>query len=303
MTFQFTKAVKGKGKARVALIGPSGSGKTMTALLIAKALGSRVALIDTENGSASKYAGEQGIPDFDTLNLGEFSPQTYVEAIHAAEEAGFEVLVIDSLSHAWTGKGGALDQVDKASKRSQSGNSFTAWREVTPHHNALVDALVQCKIHLIVTMRTKVEYVLQTNERGKQEPKKIGLAPIQREGLDYEFDIVADLDLDHNFLVTKTRCRQLDKAAILNPDEKVGQTILAWLEDGKDVPPPAKVEGSRAEGWYPTKVEFFNRAKKDLKLSPEQTAEALKSGGFKDYDVTQAADMWAAVEEYSRQEA
>lgn len=303
MSFQFTKAVKGKGKARIALIGPSGSGKTMSALFIAKALGERIALVDTENGSASKYAGEAGVPDFDTLNLGEFSPQTYVEAIHAAEAAGFDVLIIDSLSHAWMGKGGALEMVDNVSKRSKSGNSFTAWREVTPHHNALVDALVQCKLHLIVTMRAKAEYVLQTDERGKQVPKKVGMAPIQREGLDYEFDIVGDIDLDHNFVISKTRCRALDSAVITKPDEKLGQTIRAWLESGKDVPPPAKVEGKSESGWYPTKVEFFNRAKKDLKLSPEQTAQALKDGGFKDYDVTQAADMWAAVEEFSQQEA
>lgn len=236
MAFQFTKAVRGKGKARVALIGPSGSGKTMSALLIAKSLGSRIALVDTENGSASKYAGEPGIPEFDTLNLAEFSPQIYIEAIRAAEAAGFDVLIIDSLSHAWMGKGGALEMVDNASKRSKSGNSFTAWREVTPHHNALVDALVQCKIHLIVTMRAKAEYVLQVDDRGKQVPKKVGMAPIQREGLDYEFDIVGDIDLDHNYVISKTRCRVLDNAVITKPDEALGKTILAWLENAQDMP-------------------------------------------------------------------
>lgn len=299
MSFQFTKAIKGKSKARVALVGVSGSGKTYTALMIAKALGDNIALIDTENGSASKYAGDPGIPEFSTLNLGEFSPQTYVSAIKAAEEAGFDVLIIDSLSHAWSGKGGALEMVDKASKRSQSNNSFAAWREVTPHHNALVDALVQCRCHLIVTMRAKAEFVMQTNERGKVEPRKIGLAPIQRDGLEYEFDVLGDLDLDHTLIISKTRCRTLDRAVISEPNDQLGKTIRAWLEDAEDVPPPAKVEG-----WFPTKVQFFERAKRELNLSPEIASEVLKSNEFTNgYRPEQAADMWACLEEYARQAA
>lgn len=295
MAFQFTKAVKGKAKARVALVGVSGSGKTYTALLLAKALGENIALIDTENGSASKYAGEPGIPEFSTLNLAEFSPMTYCQAIVTAEQAGFDVLIIDSLSHAWAGKGGALEMVDNANKRSQSGNSFAAWREVTPHHNALVEALVQCKCHLIVTMRAKAEYVLQANEKGKQVPRKVGMAPIQREGLDYEFDVVADLDLDHNFIVTKTRCRALDTAVISKPDEQVGQTIRAWVEGGIDVPPPPRVEG-----WFPSKVQFFERAKNELGFSPDAAAAVLKAAGFTNgYKAEQAADMWAVLEEYT----
>lgn len=230
MVFEFKEATKEQAKARIALIGPSGSGKTYTGLRMAEGLGDKIAVIDTENSSASKYADEF---KFSTLALIEFSPQTYIQAIQAAEKAGFDVLIIDSLSHAWMGKGGALEMVDKAAKRYQ-GNSFAAWRDVTPHHNNLVDALVHCQCHLIVTMRTKTDYVVQQNDKGKMEPKKIGLAPIQREGLDYEMDVVGDLDLDHNLIITKTRCRHLDNETISKPGKETAEVIKAWLSDGEE---------------------------------------------------------------------
>lgn len=240
MAFTFAPATKAKTKARIALIGPSGSGKTYTALRIAQGIAGqngRIAVIDTEHGSASKYSGD--VANFDVLNLESHAPQTYVEAIHAAEAAGYDVLIIDSLSHAWIGRDGALEQVDKAAKRSQSGNTFNAWRDVTPHHNALVDAFVRCQCHVIATMRSKTEYVLETNDRGKQVPRKVGLAPVQRDGLEYEADIVAELDIAHTLIITKTRCASLDGAIIDKPDAKLGARILAWLNDGIDAPTPA----------------------------------------------------------------
>jgi KaiC/GvpD/RAD55 family RecA-like ATPase len=152
----FAKATKEQAKARVALIGPPGSGKTYDALTIAQVLAGlsgKVAVIDTENGSASKYAD---LFEFDTQNLQSFTPQSYIRAIQEAETADYDVLVIDSLSHGWTGKDGVLAMVDNVTSRAKSGNAFTTgWREVTPQHNALVDALVRCKCHLVVTMRVK----------------------------------------------------------------------------------------------------------------------------------------------------
>ena len=130
----FKKAVKSRSKLRLALIGPSGSGKTYSALAIAAGLGSNIAVIDTEHGSASKYAD---LFNFDVLELGSYSPEKYVEALKAAAAAGYDVVVIDSLSHAWMGKDGALEMVDRAAARSKSGNSFGAWREVTPQHNEI----------------------------------------------------------------------------------------------------------------------------------------------------------------------
>jgi len=231
--FTFQKAQRAQRKARIALIGPSGSGKTYTALQLAKGLAGpngRIAVIDTENSSAALYADEF---EFDVLNLDTFSPEVYVQAIQAAEAAGYDVLIIDSLSHAWAGKDGALEQVDRVARRMQSNNTFAAWREVTPKHNELVEAMVRCKCHLIVTMRAKTEYIVETDPKtGKTAPRKVGLAPIQREGLEYEFDIVADMDLDNHFIVSKTRYKPLTGQVIHKPTADLGRQIRAWLESG-----------------------------------------------------------------------
>jgi hypothetical protein len=233
----FQKATKTKAKARVALIGPPGSGKTWTALVIAKELGAKIALIDTENASASKYADKF---KFDTAVLKTFTPQSYIDTIHAGE-AAYDVLIIDSLSHAWAGKDGVLKLVDDATARSKSKNAFTTgWREVTPQHNALVDAIVQCDCHLIVTMRVKTDYVLDTAD-GKSTPRKVGLAPIQREGLEYEFDIVGDIDIDHQLIITKSRCFELADKVIRKPDHTLGKSIASWLSEGIDAPTPEEV--------------------------------------------------------------
>jgi KaiC/GvpD/RAD55 family RecA-like ATPase len=183
---RFVRATKFAAKLKLAFIGPAGSGKTYSALAVgchlAKLIGTRVAVIDSERGSASLYAGDF---DFDVLELASFSPMAYVEAIKDAEKEGYGVIIVDSLSHAWTGKEGALAQVDQAAKREQ-GNTFAAWRHVTPMHNMMVDALVSSTSHLIATMRVKTEYVLEKNERtGKTAPRKVGMQPVQRDGLEY----------------------------------------------------------------------------------------------------------------------
>jgi hypothetical protein len=228
----FTKATKNQARLRMAITGPSGSCKTYSALSVGQHLGKRVAVIDTERGSASKYAGEF---DFDVLELDSFEPGKYVEAIRAAEAAGYDVLIIDSLSHAWIGKGGALEQVDKAAAKSQSKNTFFAWRDVTPQHNSLVDAMLRSKCHIIVTMRAKTEYVIE-NVNGRQAPTKIGLAAIQRDGIEYEFDVAADMNLQHQFIPSKTRCRELDGQVIQNPGKQLADILNAWLSDGAPAP-------------------------------------------------------------------
>ena len=233
---RFSKATRKKSRARVALVGPSGSGKTYTALLMARGLvgpEGTIAVIDTERASASKYAGE--VTEFDALDLDHHSPKEYVEAIQDAGRAGYDCLVIDSLSHAWSGRGGALEQVDQAAKRTQ-GNSYVAWRDVTPQHNALVDAILTYPGHVIVTMRAKTEYVLEEGKNGKKTPRKVGMAPIQRDGMEYEFDVVADMDLDHNMIVSKSRCSALADAVFTKPDVSVAHTLRAWLSDGAEMP-------------------------------------------------------------------
>lgn len=233
----FQKATKKLARLRMALIGPSGSGKTYTAIKVASRLGKKVAVIDTEKGSASKYADQFG---FDVLELETFGPQQYIAAIKAAGDAGYDALVIDSLSHAWNGKGGALELVDQAAARSKSGNSYTAWRDVTPLHNELIDAILRAKCHVIATMRVKTEYVIEKDEKtGKSSPRKVGLAPVQRDGMEYEFDVVGDMD-DAKLVVTKTRCPALSKAVINEPGEEFADTLKAWLTDGADMPEPQR---------------------------------------------------------------
>ncbi|NJA56724.1 ATP-binding protein [Streptomyces sp. NEAU-H3] len=232
--FQFTPATKEQSKARVALDGPSGSGKTYTALTIASALGSHIAVIDTERGSARKYANEFS---FDVLELSFFSPDDLVEALAAASAAGYDVVIVDSMSHFWSGSGGMLEQVDQASKRGFSGNSFGGWKEARPMERRMVDALVAYPGHVVVTMRSKTDYVLETNDRGKQVPRKVGLKPEQREGLEYEFDIVGSMDYENTLVVTKSRARSLTGAVVREPGIEFGHQIKAWLEDGTKVEP------------------------------------------------------------------
>lgn len=227
----FVKAQRKRAKLRLGLVGPSGSGKTWTGLAIATGMvspGKRIAVIDSERESASLYANDF---DFDVCALKAFSPSDYVKAIHEAERAGYEVIVIDSLSHAWNGTGGALEMVDAAMARSR-GKKFAAWREVTPEHNDLVNAMLQSPAHIIATMRAVTEYVLEPDEKGKQVPKKVGLKPVQRDGMEYEFTAVFDIDAEHRAMPSKTRASFLDGAVIRKPGAKLGQDLIAWLNSG-----------------------------------------------------------------------
>jgi hypothetical protein len=229
MAIQIKKAVKYDAKLRLSIAGPSGSGKTWTSLTLATAMSGDkgICVIDTERGSASKYAD---LFTFDVIELDTFSPLLYVEAIQAVEEAGYGVLVIDSLSHAWNGTGGLLEIVENIAQRKYSKNTYVAWKDATPLQNALIDALTRANLHIIVTMRSKQEYVLEKNERtGKMEPRKAGMAPIQRDGLEYEFDVHVDMDIDNTMIVQKSRCSALAGQVIPKPDARVAETLKTWL--------------------------------------------------------------------------
>ena len=228
--FTFSPATKEQARARIALQGPSGSGKTFTALSIAQGLGQRVALIDTERGSASKYADEF---QFDTLQMHHFSPLELCGALAAADAAGYDVTIVDSLSHFWMGTGGMLEQVDAAAKRGYGGNSFGGWKEARPMERAMIDALLAASAHVIVTMRSKTEWVLETNDRGRQQPRKVGLRPEQRDGIEYEFDIVGELDLENTLVVSKSRIVDLSGAVVRKPGKEFGEQVAEWLSSGK----------------------------------------------------------------------
>lgn len=226
---QIRKAERKKAKLRLGLAGPSGSGKTMGALKLAFGLGGKTGLIDTEHGSGDLYAH---LGDYDVITLeAPFTVAKYLEAIRAFEAAGYGTIIIDSLSHAWSGDGGLLDKQGKIADKI--GNSYTAWRTVTPEHNALVDAMLQSDAHIIATMRAKTEYVLETNDKGKQAPKKIGMAPVQRDGMEYEFTVFLDIAIDHTATASKDRTSLFD-GEYFKISDKTGKKLLAWLESGAE---------------------------------------------------------------------
>src|SRR5215470_44613 len=210
----FSRAIKRHAKLRLAIAGIAGSGKTYTSLTLATALaqGKPIALIDTEHGSASKYADDF---QFDVLELSNFDPRNYINAIHEAERSGYAVLIIDSLSHAWNGTGGALELVETvarkvaAQRRKETINSFNAWSDVTPLQNKLIDTMLASPLHIIATMRSKTEYIVEKDSDGKSVPRKVGMAPIQRADVEYEFDIYADMDAGNSMIIQKSRCSVL----------------------------------------------------------------------------------------------
>jgi DNA polymerase III delta prime subunit len=233
--FTFRKATKAQRPARIALSGPSGSGKTFTALRIAEALcpeGKRVGFVDTERRSGSLYAKDF---DFDYVPLDTFNPE-FVGGICAdAAAQGIGVLLIDSMSHFWMGIDGMLEQVDNAGRRQGSGGNFGGWKEMRPVERRMIDALLAFDGHVIITMRVKTEYLVSEDTRGKKKVEKVGLKPEQREGIEYEFDLVADLDLEHNFIVSKTRCSALTDKVFRKAGPEVASTLLTWLGDGEAV--------------------------------------------------------------------
>ena len=238
----FKQATRKQSKLRMTIDGPAGAGKSYTALRFAHQLanGGKVAAIDTERGSLSKYAGDapDGVPfEFDVLELAQFSPEKYTEAIVAAGKAGYAVLVIDSLSHAWEGTGGALEI-----KERQGGNQYTAWRAVTPIHNRMVDAILQSPCHVIATMRSRMEFVQETDANGRVSVKKLGLAPIQRPGMEYEFDLVCDMDYAHILTVSKSRCSAVADLKMEKPGAEFMRPIMEWLSTGAAARPVLAVK-------------------------------------------------------------
>lgn len=231
MTIQIRKAERRKAKLRLGIAAPSGAGKTYGALQLAFGLGGKIGLIDTEHGSGDLYAN---LGDYDIIPLtAPYEVGKYLAAIKAFEDAGYTTIIIDSLSHAWAGDGGLLDKQGKMADRGT--NSFAAWRTITPEHNSLVDAMLKSPAHIIATMRSKQDYVLETNDKGKQMPKKVGLAPVQREGMEYEFTVMMDVDISHVATSSKDRTGLFDgKFFKLTPE--IGKQLHGWLETGVDDP-------------------------------------------------------------------
>jgi hypothetical protein len=223
---EIRKAERRQVKIKLGIQGPSGSGKTYSSLLMAYGLTGnwpKIAIIDTENYSADLYSH---LGNYNVLSLSApYAPERYIEAIRVCEKAGVEVILIDSVSHEWEGTGGILE-----THGNMAGNSFTNWSKLTPRHNAFIQAMLQSPCHIIATIRSKQDYVL--NERnGKFVPEKVGLKGVTREGLDYEFTVVFDLDIKHYAVASKDRTGLfMDKPQFLITD-KIGLRLKSWCTD------------------------------------------------------------------------
>lgn len=228
---KFEKAVRMKAKLRLALTGPSGSGKTYGALKIAQGIGGKIAVIDTEKGSASLYAH---LTEFDVLELDPpYTPERFIEAVKAAESAGYDVLILDSITHEWNGVGGCLELVDHVANAKYKGNSWSAWNEITPRHRAFIDALMRSPMHVIATMRSKTE-TAQTEQNGRKKVVKLGMKAEQRDGIEYEMTTVLDIVHEGHYAVASK-----DRTGMFTGDpqpitEDTGRMLLDWLESGAE---------------------------------------------------------------------
>jgi len=244
----FTPVTREKAKLRLALTGVSGAGKTLGALFIAYGITrdwGKVAVIDTEHERAKFYANRSdlGTGQFLWATLTPpYSPERYKAFVtDAAKEVGNDgVAIVDSLSHAWKGEGSVLEIKSKIASQ-QGKNSFTAWDEAGAEQTALINSILSVDCHTIITMRSKMEYALQENARGKMVPVKMGLKPIQRNDVEYEFDIVLDIDRNH-IATTSKDTTFLDKyGTVITPE--LGQQLAAWLDGGPE-PPRCEVCGN-----------------------------------------------------------
>lgn len=236
MSSLFTRAVKAEAKARIAITGPSGSGKTFTALEWATVLadGGRIAVIDTERDSAKLYADRF---EFDALTMSApYHPNRLIEALKVAEQEGYAAVVVDSLTHFYNGQGGLLELVDQAGAAAK-GNNFAGWKVATPIQQAMVDAILNFNGHIIATMRSKTEWTLEKDERtGRTAPKKVGLAPVQRDGIEYEFTLVVEMDTEHRTIIGKTRCESLaDQVFAPGRSGDAAGQFFNWLKSGDPV--------------------------------------------------------------------
>lgn len=324
MAFQIVKAQRKKAKLRLGICGASGSGKSYSALLMAYGITKEwasIGVIDTERRSAHLYSHLCGTEEpYGVIELGPpYSPERYAEAIHAFEQAGYKAIIVDSLSHAWEMEGGVMDQVDSLRVGKYRGDSKQAWRDMTPQHNHMVDALLQSPCHVIVTMRSKVEYDWNAvDEKGKKTVKKIAMAPIQRPGLDYEFTVVIDIDRERHLATASKDRTGVFGDKCFTPTSQTGQQLLDWLNDAPDddsqvqqqtqplqesLPKPMLPEGWETAIEQKLALKDINDLMKQAGIAPEQAAEfAQKITGrttsSKELTKDQLEQLKQAIESY-----
>lgn len=253
---QLKKAQRKKAKLKIGVAGASGSGKTFSSLLLAFGLlkgenpsmsdseiWDKIAIIDSENGSGELYVGYEigglKIGDYNAVTLtSPFTPDKYIDALKVCKDAGILLAIIDSTSQLWAGQGGLLETQGNVSKRT--GNSYTAWREITPQYNLFVDTMLQIDMHIIATMRSKTEYIQEKDEKGRTTVRKVGMSPIQRDGMEYEFTTFLDIDADHQAFGSKDRTGIVDQKYFKVTPE-TGIQLAKWLEGGESVDAPTTV--------------------------------------------------------------
>lgn len=225
------KAERRKSRLRLALVGPTGSGKSFSALQLAFGLGTKIGMIDTEHGSGDLYAD---LGDYDVITLEPpYTVAKYRDAIRAFEDAGYDTIIVDSLSHAWSGEGGLLDKQGQLEASGKYRNSFATWREITPEHNKLVEQMLGSPAHVIATMRVKTEYAVEKDDRGKNSVRKLGLSPVQRDGVEYEFTVVMDVAENHTARASKDRTTLFDGWCD-RISAATGRTLRQWLDSGTE---------------------------------------------------------------------
>lgn len=273
MSFQFARATKKKVKLRVLIASPAGGGKTQGALSIASGLGGRTAVIDTERSSASHYSDRF---DFDALDLGPpYSPERFIEAIKAAESAGYQNLIIDSITHEWDGAGGVLEINEQLAQAKYRGNTWSAWSDSTPRHRAFIDAMLQCNMHVIATARSKTETVQGEDKK----VRKIGMKIEQRGSIEYEFSVVWEIDhSSHMASATKDRTRLFGEPSHLNAE--TGKVLLKWLDSGVEpLPSEADLAAQRQQDMSVKFAKALN-PEGDLGVTEEAHEQAIAISVF-----------------------
>lgn len=314
MTFQIRPAERRQARLRLGLCSPSGGGKTMSALLLAKGMaraipGSKIGVIDSERQSASLYAD---VVQFDVLDLSPpYSPERYREALHALERAGYNIIIVDQISHAWAGEGGLLEYVDTL--KAQARNAISPWAKATPEQNRLVDAILRSPAHIICTLRAKTEWVMEeqiVDGRKKQVPRKIGLAPVQRDGIEYEFTTMLDLDVGSNTATASKDRSRIFAGQTIRLTEEWGEKLANWLlsakpEEASPAPqesrqeasaPPASPEATAPAPSQPEPPQQAAGAVAATLISTDQQTfirKALAESGIKDEAFCRAANVQA----------